>query len=198
MSIPKEAKLAKLLISILLNEKNLFYSVFCDLQEKFEITDTVSSWLNFDYTNYYEPEMGTPLFRRIITFKKLIKQSDLAEIKNFTNLIELKYLQNSKRLVNIDPGYILGERFVLATGKNYSHRIFIGNGIYADLTLIYQNKSFNKLPWTYPDYASPQILNWLEKIRNKYLQDSRKSITHAYLQSSVSYLKNNAVKKARA
>ena len=97
--------------------------------------------------------MGSPLFRRLFGFKQLIQQHDLGQIKLTTNSIEHQYSSGNKRLVNIDPGYLLHERFVLATGKNYSHRIYIGKGIYADLTLIYCHGRFESLPWTYPDYA---------------------------------------------
>ena len=77
-------------------------------------------------------------------------------------------------MVNLDPGYLLRERFVLATGKNYSHRIYIGQGIYADLTLIYTKGRFIKLPWTYPDYAQQNMLNYLERVRNKYVIDLKR------------------------
>ncbi|MBW2740925.1 MAG: DUF4416 family protein, partial [Deltaproteobacteria bacterium] len=88
-----------------------------------------------------------------------------------TNKIEKKYSKNDKRLINIDPGYMLQERFVLATGKNYAHRIYIGMDIYADLTLIYQKGSFKKLAWTYPDYTEKNMLAYLEMVRNKYAVD---------------------------
>jgi hypothetical protein len=73
--------------------------------------------------------------------------------------------------VNIDPGYLLHERFVLASGKNFSHRIYICRGIYADMTLNYQKGNFQKLPWTYPDYADGPILSFLRQVRLKYGQD---------------------------
>jgi hypothetical protein len=115
--------------------------------------------------------MGTPLFRRMLAFKRLIKQSALANIKLFTNDLEGEYSIHGRRRVNIDPGYLLHERFVLATGKNYSHRIYIGSKIYADLTLIYQKGHFNKMPWTYPDYASENVMTFLEWVRKKYVID---------------------------
>jgi hypothetical protein len=68
---------------------------------------------------------------------------------------------------------MLRERFVLASGKNFSHRVYIGSGIYADLTLIYQKGSFQKLPWTYPDYGDDRMLNFLEQVRNKYILDDK-------------------------
>jgi hypothetical protein len=117
--------------------------------------------------------MGASLFRKILVFKTLIGQDTLAEIKIFTNDLELEYSKNSKRMVNLDPGYMLQERFVLATGKNYSHRIYIGKCIYADLTLIYTKGRFQTLPWTYPDYAEKSMLTFLGQVRNKYVADLR-------------------------
>jgi hypothetical protein len=70
--------------------------------------------------------------------------------------------------VNIDPGYLLFERFVLASGKNFSHRIYIGRQIYADLTLVFRKGAFETLPWTYPDYADCPIRGFLERARKKY------------------------------
>ncbi|NNL77064.1 MAG: DUF4416 family protein, partial [Desulfobacterales bacterium] len=142
-----------------------------DLSTAFGALDMVSSWLPFNYTTYYTPEMGEPLFRRLLTFKTLIDQGELASIKLATNRLEESYSQDGRRRVNIDPGYLVYERFVLASGKNFSHRIYIGNCIYADLTLIYQHGAFEKLPWTYPDYADPLILGFLKQIRNKYAFD---------------------------
>jgi hypothetical protein len=86
--------------------------------------------------------MGGPLHRRLMVFKSLVEQTELAAIKRMTNELEQKYQRQGQRRVNIDPGYLLAERFVLATGKNFTHRIYIGQGIYADLTLIYQKGDF--------------------------------------------------------
>ena len=87
-----------------------------------------------------------------------------------------KYLKEEKRLVNIDPGYMLAERFVLATGKNFAHRIYIGRRIYADLTLIYTRGGFKKLPWTYPDYYDRNILSFLIQVRKKYVADLKNMV----------------------
>jgi len=146
-----------------------------ELAERFGPVDIISRWFPFDYTSYYESEMSSPLFRRVLAFKTLIEQQKLSEIKTFTNDIELRYTENGKRRVNIDPGYMLCERFVLATGKNYTHRIYIGNNIYADLTLIYQEGGFKKLPWTYPDYSDENMLAYLKNVRNKYIADLKRN-----------------------
>ena len=92
------------------------------------------------------------------------------------NAVEKHFLDNGNRKVNIDPGYLLSSRFILATGKDYSHRIYIGRKIYADLTLMYtKQKGFVTLDWTYPDYASEQMIDFLSKVRDKYLLDLRAS-----------------------
>jgi hypothetical protein len=78
-----------------------------------------------------------------------------------------------RREANIDPGYLLLERLVLATGKNFSHRIYVGRGIYADLTLIYQRGAYRALPWTYPDYAGAPLGRFLAAVRRKYAVDLR-------------------------
>ena len=144
------------------------------LIELFGPVDVVGPRLAFDFTDYYGPEMGQPLFRKVLAFEKLIEQENLADIKVETNRIEQGYLQNGKRLVNIDPGYLVHERFVLATAKNYTHRIYIGQGIYADLTLIYTKVAFHPLPWTYPDYKEKNMLMFLQRVRNKYIFDYRR------------------------
>jgi len=176
MSQPQAPEPAKLVISLFLKEKSIIADVVEELSRKFGPVDMISSWFPFDYTEYYETEMGSPLFRRIFAFKNLIKQSSLAEIKLATNNIEHKYSKNGKRIFNLDPGYMIKSKFVLATGKNYSHRIYIGKKIYADLTLIYTKGSFQTLPWTYPDYADKKMLSHLEIVRNKYLTDLKKPV----------------------
>jgi hypothetical protein len=179
MSLPQFPKPAKLVISVILMEKQLILPMAEALCKIFGSIDMVSPWFPFDYTSYYEAEMGKPLFRRIIVFHELIQQEALSRIKLATNDIEYGYLVNGNRQVNLDPGYLVQARFVLATGKDYSHRIYIGNGIYADLTLVYQKGAFRPLPWTYPDYASGDIRAYLFRIRNKYCIDLKKRPTGA-------------------
>ncbi|MGD9022278.1 MAG: DUF4416 family protein [Deltaproteobacteria bacterium] len=169
MSIPREPTPAKLVISHFMQDKQLLGEVVKGLSKSFGPVDIVSSWLPFDQTDYYAAEMGRPLFRRLTSFGDLIKQDALSDIKCFTNELESRFSDKGNRLVNIDPGYIMAERFVLATGKNYTHRIYLKAGIYADLTLIYYKGRFRALSWTYPDYAGERIIRFLQSIRDKYM-----------------------------
>jgi len=174
MSQPNPPKPAKLVIGFFLKEKNLGTPIVENLVERFGDVDIVSDWMSFDQTAYYASEMGAPLYRRMMTFETLIRQSALARVKRFTNEVEQQYSDNGKRVVNIDPGYLLLERFVLATGKNFAHRIYIGKEIYADLTLIFRKGRFESLPWTFPDYAGDRIQTFLMRAREKFAVDLKR------------------------
>ena len=100
-------------------------------------------------------------------FLKPRSRGSLPDIKLRTNEIELGLSREGKRRVNIDPGLLSQERFVLATGKNFTHRIYLRDGIYADLTLIYQNGAYRPLPWTFPDCREAEFLHFLEVLRKK-------------------------------
>lgn len=168
MSQPLKARPAKLVVGSLVSDKKLFKDVAVELERKFGAVDMVSGWMEFEYTDYYANEMGRPLHRRLLVFKELISQQALASIKLQTNALEETFSISGNRRVNIDPGYLLYERFVLATGKNFTHRIYIGSGIYADLTLIFQKGAFQRLPWTYPDYSNDEMMTFLMQVREKY------------------------------
>jgi hypothetical protein len=169
MSVPSDSENVKLISSIFSPEQDLIDRVIGEMEQLLGPTDWISSWLFFDRTRYYEKEMGWPLHRRFISFRDLIRPQDIVRIKLATNSIEKKYAEeDGKRKVNIDPGYISLERLVLATGKNYIHRIYLSDGIYADLTLTFRGQSFKPLEWTYRDYGDPASIKYFNEIRSRY------------------------------
>jgi len=169
VSVPQQAKPAKLFVSVIARQAEDIARVVLDLADRYGPIDFVSEILPFDLTDYYEAEMGRPLLRRFASYGTLIGQDDLVQIKEQTNMMETRSSRQGRRTVNIDPGYLVAERLVLASGKNYTHRIYLGRGIYADLTLIFQRQQYRALPWTYPDYAQQKIRDWLWTIRQRYL-----------------------------
>ena len=179
MSLPLPPAPAKLVIGLITTDGFSMDTLAKRLMERCGEIDMVSPWYDFSYTHYYEKEMGTLLKRRFIAFKPLIAQESLADIKIATIEIETAFSAGYRRQVNLDPGYLLLERFVLATGKNFSHRIYLKEGIYADLTLIYSKGAFQLLPWTYPDYQSKEVQLFLTKVRKKYEWDLKKQQTSA-------------------
>jgi hypothetical protein len=171
MSTPRPPQPAKLVIGLLVKDKTRLPVLVAELEDRFGPVTQVSPWLPFGYTAYYEKEMGAPLLRRVLAFRDLMAQDGLARIKRATNAIEQTHMVEGRRSVNIDPGYLLLARFVLATGKNYSHRIYIGEGIYAELTLVFERGAFRPLPWTYPDYADRPLRDFLQRVRGQYAGD---------------------------
>lgn len=142
------------------------------LVEAFGGIDYRSKTIDFDFTKYYADEMGTVLKRYFLSFSKLIDPARLAEIKIFTNEAEGCFAERTpalKRSVNIDPGYITDAKLVLASTKNYSHRIYLSNGIYAETTLFYQKNSFRTFNWTYPDYKTKDYINIFNDIRDIFM-----------------------------
>ncbi|MBI5328263.1 MAG: DUF4416 family protein [Deltaproteobacteria bacterium] len=170
MSRPKNPNLVKLIISLITGDKGIIKPVLKKLEDKFGSIDFLSGKLGFSHTDYYKNEMGEGLFRKIASFEKLIKPDELAGIKLFTNYVEGEHLKDDrKRIINIDPGYISMEKMVLASCKNFSHRIYLKKGVYADLTLIYKAKGFQPLEWTFPDYAEDGMIKLLKNVRQRYM-----------------------------
>lgn len=164
----RKAEPVKLVISVFTGDPRLFPEVFKKLEAAFGPADLLSEMLPFTTTEYYRDEFGDGLKRKIASFAGLIEAGKLAEIKLFTNGLEDEYKTGDKRRVNIDPGYMALEKFVLASCKNFSHRIFLKDGVWADLTLMYVGDDFTSLPWTYPDYAEGAMTGILKEIRKRY------------------------------
>lgn len=169
MSKPNPAEPVKLIFSLFANDAGLLDETIGSLSSAYGQPDFISPMVSFDYTDYYCAEMGENLVRRFLAMEKLIRPEELPDIKLATNGIEERTASTSQRKINIDPGYISTANLILATGKSYTHRPYLRDGIYADLTLVYQGKKFRSLPWTYPDYADEKQLMMFVKIRAKYL-----------------------------
>lgn len=122
------------------------------LEKQFGDILFVSPSLTWHYSSYYRDEIGWPLFRQIIFFKSVIDSGLLADIKLKTNEIESTLSVNGKRSINLDPGYLTLSKVVLASTKNYAHRLYLGKGIYGEITLIYRDDTYNPHLYTYRDY----------------------------------------------
>jgi len=170
VSLPRPFKPVKLVMSFIFSQGKDFLPALCRADQRFGPVDFVSETLAFDFTSYYSPEMGKGLWRRMVSFEPLVMPDQLVSVKLWTNAQELQILnEQGGRRLNIDPGYLAASKFILATGKDYSHRIYLGEGIYGDLTLIFQKGAFSPLPWTYPDYASEPLLGIINLLRKRYL-----------------------------
>jgi len=172
MSQPQVPRPGRLFLSILSAKWELFQEELVSmLKLRFGETDYISPFIPFTESDYYNRELGTPIYRRILTFRTLVALDRLAEIKLLTNELETRFSRGTNRIINLDPGLLTLERLVLASGKNFTHRIYLGRGIWADLTLVFVQGDWRDLPWTFPDYASEKLKSRLRTIRyNYYLQ----------------------------
>lgn len=169
MSHPKVPDPVKLFASVLAGDSDLLEAVIRELAARYGNPDFISEVLIFDYTDYYAAEMGPSLVRRFVAFAEPIRPEKLPEIKLETNALEERFSEGRARRVNIDPGYLAKQHIVLATGKGYSHRPYIGQGIYADLTLAYREKTYRPFEWTYPDYRTERTIGMLNGLRKRYM-----------------------------
>jgi len=174
MSIPQLPLPAKLVLSAIYADRSAWQELLPALEARFGLIDYSSKESSFGFTDYYAQEMGAPLFRQFLGFNRLIPPEELPAIKLFTNSLEQKYSEKARRKVNLDPGYLSLDALVLATGKRSPHRIYLGDGIWADLHLLYRAGSFQPLEWTYPDYRSEPIIQLCNRLRES-LKDKLKS-----------------------
>lgn len=146
-------------------------SILKKIEMEFGPIESRTDAFDFDaFTDYYEKEMGKGLKKFFITFYHLIEPEDLPQIKVRTNRLEAEISGQKNRKVNIDPGYLNLSKVVLATTKDYSHRLYLGHGIFGDLHLVFTNKSFQIQPWTYPDYQQDRVISFFNNLRDVYRQ----------------------------
>lgn len=144
------------------------------LSSLYGAVDLRSGLFTFDHSDYYEPEMGPGLQKFFVSFGPLVPQDCLPGIKNKTNELEKEGSDTrGRRVYNIDPGLLTPSSVILATTKGYSHRIYMGEGIYEEVTLIYSRGKFEPLFWTYPDYRGHVALSFMAKARSILLEQSR-------------------------
>lgn len=145
------------------------------LEGAFGPADFVSGEIPFDFTDYYEDEMGPGLTKWFAAFEGLVSPEYIVDAKIKTNRIEDEFARefgtaDVRRPVNLDPGFVDAARISLATTKDFFHRVYIGRGIYAEVTMFYKDKTFNALPWTYPDYMSPKYMEYFLELRGRFMK----------------------------
>jgi len=139
--------------------------------------DLISEKMPFDKTDYYKEEMGDGLIRFWLSLNGLGDPEELPHLKLRTNELEREYSEGDRRKMNLDPGYITESNLVLASTKAYNHRIYLKEGIYAEVTLIYRKKTgYEPLPWTYPDYRTRLALDFFGEVRRLYREELKKEM----------------------
>ena len=174
MGCVQEFEKEKLVVGVLISRLEYLDSLREQLHSRWGEIDLETPPQPFEYTDYYNAEMGTPIFRLFFSFSELIRPEDLPAVKRETNEIETGFADIEGRKVNLDPGILSLSKFILATTKNNVHRIPMSGGIYGELTLQFKNRDFHPLEWTYPDFAGRENRDILIRIRDIYRQQRKK------------------------
>lgn len=139
--------------------------------------ELISPPLDFTETVYYEPSMGDRLEVEIVAFSRLMQPEELIARKRQTNAWEAAYAKLGRhaqsRPLNLDPGYLAPGKFVLASTKDHAHRLYLGQGIYGEVTLVYQAGVWLPREWTYPNYRRRDYHDFLSRCRQRLLEHLR-------------------------
>lgn len=172
MAEPTKPDPALLVVGVLYPgaEQELLESARKKLALRFGALRVLGRPLEFGWTDYYQAEIGPGLVRRFLAAERLFGRERLAELKLETNAVERELARpDGRRRINLDPGLLTAENFVLASTKRRGQRVYLRDGIYAEVTLVFTRGAFEPLEWTYPDYRSQGVRDILESARREYM-----------------------------
>jgi hypothetical protein len=161
----------KLFIGILASQESLIADVESELAARYGPIDHRSPILPFTFTDYYRHETGDHILRVFFSFERLIEADQLPNIKHDTNTLEESFSSRSTtvpRPINLDPGYLEHAKVILASTKNFYHRMYLARGIFGEVTMHFRNNAFEFFPWTYPDYKSSEYQQFFREVRHIY------------------------------
>ncbi len=186
MGTPTSPCLVKVIVALLSAYPHLFTAAARELSQHYGRSDLESEVFPWETTQYYRSEMGEGLLRKFLSFEQLVSPADLPAIKLQTNAIESYFscpatLQApaekdlmAQRRVNLDPGYLDANKLVLASTKGAAHRLYLAQGIYAEVTLLFHHGTFHPFVYTYADYRWPETKTFFLRVRSRYLQQLRR------------------------
>jgi hypothetical protein len=173
----REPQPVKLIIGILAADQECLQAAVDAVCSEFGESDFTSEAFPFNRTDYYKDETGENILRQFVTFSELMDPGKLASIKHLTNKLEEQLAKKLNtalpRPVNLDPGILELSKLVLASTKNFSHRIYIGESIYAELTLSYSNNHCKSYSYTFPDFINDRYHGFLSMVRERLLEQIR-------------------------
>ncbi|UCG35599.1 MAG: DUF4416 family protein [Candidatus Omnitrophota bacterium] len=158
----------KFICAFIYSNEDIYAQTKRILTSRFGPIDFESKLIDFTFTDYYTEEMGKPLWRKFISFEKLRQAEGFDKIKRFCIRLEKRFAVNNRRIINIDPGYLNEAKLVLTTTKDFSHRIYLRKGVFAEVTLSYHERDFGHFPTTFPDYRTRLYKDIFLSIRDIY------------------------------
>lgn len=172
---------AVIFIASLFSSQEVFDNAAPRLRDLFGHIYYESPPVPWNFSAYYNGELGTPLYRHFMFFENIVDPVFLVDAKLVLREIEKDFSTGGNRRINFDPGYMSLAKVVLASRKNYSHRIYLGRGVFCELELFYHDGRFNPLPYTYFDYRDDRFLKFFIQARTllKKRLDGKKRVMRA-------------------
>ena len=156
-------------VGVLIADIGLWDRVKGAIEANWGRIETESDRIDFDqFTDYYEPEMGKNLVRFWVSLEGIRPPEDLIRIKWSCTAIENAFSRDGKRLVNLDPGYLTEAKLILASFKDFAHRIYLTQGVFADMQMIWYHGKFAPREWTFADYKSETAQKFFTGLRETY------------------------------
>jgi len=170
-----KVKRVKPLCGLLWAQEISYKNIIDELVSVIGEMESNSPAFHFSFTDYYTKEMGKDLKKCFVSFVQLVNPGQLSSLKIRSNIIEKNFTVDGKRKINVDPGYLTGAKLVLASTKDFAHRIYLSDGIYGDVQLRYIRGHYRSSPWTYPDYKTDLALTFFEQVRLRYIKQEKQS-----------------------
>jgi hypothetical protein len=187
MAEPRTPAPVKLFVAVLANPAVDSARVRAVLEAEFGPVDEAAGPWPHEFTDYYRQQMGGGLLRSFYAFERLIDPAAPAEIKLRTNELERTFagwaggaaLRTGEtgsaagravapaRPVNLDPGYVDDAKVVLVSLKDFSHRVYLGRGVYGEVTLSYEGGQWRDREFTFPDYRTAEYKDFFSRVRAK-------------------------------
>ncbi|NTU59979.1 MAG: DUF4416 family protein [Deltaproteobacteria bacterium] len=168
MSAPGAPEPALLVFGLLLSPGVHLDGVLSALAGRFGPLGAVAAERPFSHSSYYEREMGTGLRRAFVGTGRAVDPGELPRLKLEANALEERWAEAGRRRVNLDPGLLGLTQLVLASLKPSGHRVYLGQGVYAEVEYVFKRGTFERLPWTYGDYAEADVIEFFNELREAH------------------------------
>ena len=166
---PRDPLVKKIVALLVPRGDNRIFSEVCSLlRYEWGEPERIGPFIPFIWTNYYE-DISPELDRCFFSYPGLFRMSDLPDWK--ITACRLEKETGDPRRVNLDPGTIDGARLLLASTKGQAHRIYLRDGIFAEVTLCRRKGKWESFFYTFPDFRSGAYFNWLEMVREDWKRE---------------------------
>jgi hypothetical protein len=165
---------SKRVMAILITGPRPSEALWADLEGRFGPIDFKGAFPAFESTGYYREEFGDGLHRGFASFRGLFDPAGLPAFKREAAGLEAALGADGKRSCNLDAGYLDADKLVLASFKRGPCKLYLRDGVYADMLLKYSKGRFEAMPWAFPDFRDGRYDKSLLAIRERLKSELRK------------------------